>query len=127
MNVLIVEDEPHNRRLLLGMIKTLRPDWNIMDELVNVRKSVEWLKKNPAPDLIFMDIQLTDGICFSIFNQIEIMSMVIFTTAYDKYAIQAFEVNSIDYLLKPLKEDKLKRAIEKLEKIRAVNMQRPDK
>jgi DNA-binding LytR/AlgR family response regulator len=117
MNVIIVEDELHNYRLLKGMVEKLRPDWEIVEWFESVKSSVAWLESNPAPDLIFMDIQLTDGISFSIFDQVKVESMVIFTTAYDEYALRAFEVNSIDYLLKPVKQEKLKGAIEKFETI----------
>ncbi|WP_321370882.1 LytTR family DNA-binding domain-containing protein [uncultured Draconibacterium sp.] len=115
MRVIIVEDELHNYRLLRGMVEKLRPDWQIVEWFESVKSSVAWLKSNPAPDIIFMDIQLTDGISFSIFDQVNVESMVIFTTAYDEYALRAFQVNSIDYLLKPIKEDKLSAAIEKFE------------
>lgn len=117
MKVIIVEDERHNYRLLKGMVEKLRPNWEIEEPLESVKSTVNWLKSNPAPDLIFMDIQLTDGISFSIFDQVEVESMVIFTTAYDEYALRAFQVNSIDYLLKPMKQEKLRIAIEKFEKI----------
>ena len=115
MRITIIEDELHNYRLLKGMIEKLRPDWHIVEWLDSVKSTVAWLKNNPAPDLIFMDIQLTDGICFSIFDMVQVDSMVIFTTAYDEYALQAFQVNSIDYLLKPVKLEKLEQAIDKFE------------
>jgi DNA-binding LytR/AlgR family response regulator len=115
VRVIIVEDELHNYRLLRGMVEKLRPDWQIIDWFESVKSTVAWLKSNPAPDLIFMDIQLTDGISFSIFDQVEVSGMVIFTTAYDEYALRAFQVNSIDYLLKPIKTEKLRLAIEKFE------------
>jgi len=117
MNIVIVEDEQHSARMLEGMIQSIKKDWNIVSILESVKQTVEWFKKNEMPDLVFMDIQLTDGISFSIFEQVQIDSMVVFTTAYDNYAIQAFEVNSIDYLLKPIKEKKLEHAIDKFEKI----------
>lgn len=117
MKVVIVEDELHNSRMLNGMIKSLRPDWEILASLETVKQSVEWFNNNEHPDLIFMDIQLTDGICFSIFDNVKIESMIIFTTAYDEYAIQAFKVNSIDYLLKPIKEEKLELSITKFERL----------
>lgn len=116
MKVLIVEDEIHNYRLLKGMVESYRPAWNIIGPFETVSKTVSWLQQNTAPDLIFMDIQLLDGVCFSVFEQTEIDSMVIFTTAYDEYALQAFNVNSIDYLLKPVKEIKLQDAIKKFER-----------
>ena len=117
MKVIIIEDELHNYRLLRGMVEQLRPDWEIIEWFESVKSSVAWLQSNPAPDLIFMDIQLTDGISFSIFDQVKVKSMVIFTTAYDEYALRAFQVNSIDYLLKPMKNDKLQQAIEKFENV----------
>lgn len=115
MRVIIVEDELHNYRLLKGMVEKLRPDWQIVEWFESVKSTVEWLETNQAPDMIFMDIQLTDGISFSIFEQTDVTSMVIFTTAYDEYALRAFQVNSIDYLLKPIKEEKLRLAIDKFE------------
>lgn len=115
MRVIIVEDEMHNYRLLRGMIEKLRPEWEIVEWFESVEGTVNWLKNNSAPDLIFMDIQLTDGISFSIFEQVEVESLVVFATAYDEYALRAFEVNGIDYLLKPMKMDKLEASIEKLE------------
>ncbi len=115
VKIVLIEDETYNLRLLEGMINKLRPDWQVVNRFESVKTSVDWLRENPHPDLFFMDIQLADGLCFSIFNQVEVKSMVIFTTAYDNYAIQAFKVNSIDYLLKPFKEKDLEAAIEKFE------------
>lgn len=117
MKIVIVEDELHNSRMLQGMVKKLRPDWEVLVTLEGVKESINWFQSNPMPDLIFMDIQLTDGICFSIFDEVDITSMIIFTTAYDEYAIQAFKVKSIDYLLKPMKEESLRLSIEKFEYI----------
>ncbi len=125
MNVLIIEDEKHNRRLLQGMIETLRPKWVVLELLESIADSVEWLQRNSA-DIIFMDIQLADGVCFSIFEKTEVKTPVIFTTAYDNYAIQAFKVNSIDYLLKPIKEDELLNSIEKFERNIASQNKAPD-
>ena len=122
MNVILIEDEIYNLRLLEGMIKKVRPEWEIANTFGSVRESVEWLSRNPHPDLFFMDIQLADGLCFSIFDQVEINNMVIFTTAYDNYAIQAFKVNSIDYLLKPFREKDLEAAIEKFENFRSFSL-----
>lgn len=118
VKIILVEDEPYNLRLLEGMIKKLRPGWEVVKTLESVKSSVEWLRNNPHPDLFFMDIQLADGLCFSIFDQVEVKGMVIFTTAFDNYAIRAFKVNSIDYLLKPFKEKDLEAAIEKFENFR---------
>lgn len=121
MKIVIIEDELHNIRLLQGMLQSMRPDWEIVTTCDSVRQSVNWLKQNEEPDLILMDIQLSDGICFSIFEQVEVNSAIIFTTAYDNYAIRAFKVNSIDYLLKPIKEIELQNAIEKFEKSHSEN------
>lgn len=117
MNILIVEDEFPTRRLLKDNIAKIRPEWNIMGETGSVEDTVEFLKENPQPDLIFMDIQLSDGSSFEIFEKTAVSGMIIFTTAYDEYAIQAFTVNSIDYLLKPINQQKLTEAIEKYERL----------
>lgn len=117
MRILVVEDEVHNSRMLIDMIKTMRPGWEIVKAIESVADTVLWLKHNEQPDLIFMDIQLSDGICFNIFDMIDVTSMVIFTTAYDKYAIQSFKVHSVDYLLKPIKDKELLLAIGKFERI----------
>jgi DNA-binding LytR/AlgR family response regulator len=115
MNILIVEDELPTRRLLRDMIQMIRPSWTISGCTGSVEETIDWLKKNPNPNLIFMDIQLSDGSSFEIFEKIIVNSPVVFTTAYDEYAIQAFKVNSIDYLLKPVNKKKLEMAIEKYE------------
>ena len=115
MHILIIEDEPHNLRMLADLMQRLRPDWTISGRLDSVKQSVAFLRNNPQPDLILMDIQLSDGICFSIFDQVEVRSSIIFTTAFDQHAIQAFKVNSIDYLLKPVKAEELERALLKFE------------
>lgn len=117
MNVLIVEDELPTRRLLTDMVLKARPNWQIAGTTGSVEETIEWMDKNPGPDLIFMDIQLSDGSSFEIFDKTDIKSLVIFTTAYDEYAIQAFKVNSIDYLLKPINQKKLEAAIEKFERL----------
>lgn len=127
MRILIIEDEEHNSRMLQGMIAEIRPEWEVVERLKSVRKSVEWLSTNTAPDLIFLDIQLSDGICFSIFEQVKVDAMIVFTTAYDEYAIRAFDVNSIDYLLKPIKETKLENAIIKFENWHQNEAQSPEK
>ena len=114
---LIVEDEPLLSRALRKQIEHLRPDIMIDDELRTVEDTVKWLKNNPEPAIIFMDIQLADGICFSIFNQADVSNKaIIFTTAYNEYAIEAFDINSVAYLLKPIKTEDLKKVFAKLEK-----------
>lgn len=121
MRAIVIEDEKHNRKLLEGMIGKIRPEYKIVAQLESVAESVDWLKNNDAPDVVFMDIQLSDGLCFSIFEEVNIESFVIFTTAYDEYAIQAFQVNSVDYLLKPIDEQKLANALDKFEKLFSLN------
>lgn len=115
VKVAVIEDEKPNMRMLTGMLKTLRPGWEVVAQLESVRQSLAYFSGREQPDLVLMDIQLSDGTCFSIFEQVKVISSIIFTTAYDQYAIQAFRVNSIDYLLKPVKESDLERALEKFE------------
>ena len=96
------------------MILDIYPDEQIINELDSVESAVRWFNNNPSPDLVFMDIQLADGLCFDIFKQVEVTAPVIFVTAYDEYAIRAFEVNAIAYLLKPVKATDLENAMKKL-------------
>lgn len=114
MNVLIIEDELPAQRLLAHFIKEVAPQAEIVNMLSSVSESIEWLQHNPHPDIIFLDIQLSDGLSFSIFDHIKPDSFIIFTTAYDQYAIQAFKANTIDYLLKPIKKEEIRQAIEKV-------------
>ena len=111
MNIIIIEDEKPSARRLKRMLDILSIDVNTM--LHSVEESIVWFQNNEHPDLIFLDIQLSDGLSFEIFEAIEIKSAVIFTTAYDEYALQAFKLNSIDYLLKPIDEDELEKAVNK--------------
>lgn len=111
MNIIIIEDEKPSARRLHRMLDKLNFKAETM--LHSVEESIAWFENNPHPDLIFLDIQLSDGLSFEIFETIDIKSAVIFTTAYDEYALQAFKLNSIDYLLKPIDEDDLKRAVDK--------------
>ncbi len=111
MKVIIIEDEKPSARRLQRMLKSLDLEAETM--LHSVEESVAWFENNEHPDLIFLDIQLSDGLSFEIFETVTINSAVIFTTAYDEYALQAFKLNSIDYLLKPIDEDDLKTAVEK--------------
>lgn len=113
MRVLIVEDETAASENLMAMLQEQDPSIEILGVLESVRQVVAWLSTHPNPDLIFMDIHLSDGSAFSLFDQIEVNKPIIFTTAYDQYALNAFNVNSIDYLLKPLKSKDLKRALDK--------------
>jgi two-component system response regulator LytT len=111
MNVLIIEDEKPAARLLQRKLQKLGLEAGTM--LHSVEESIEWFSNNPHPELIFLDIQLSDGLSFEIFESIPIQSAVIFTTAYDEYALRAFKLNSIDYLLKPIDEDDLETAVNK--------------
>lgn len=113
MNLLIIEDEIHNANRLQAMIKELNPDISVVGILESVADSIEWFSQNPQPDLILMDVRLADGLCFEIFPACNITTPVIFTTAYDEYAIRAFKVNSIDYLLKPIHKQELAAALAK--------------
>lgn len=114
MNVLIIEDEQLAQEELIRILNKRFPNMTISAQLGSVKESIKWLRENSV-DLIFMDIQLSDGISFDIFDYVDIRTPIIFTTAYDQYAIQAFKVNSIGYLLKPIIEDDLVSAVEKLE------------
>jgi two-component system, LytTR family, response regulator LytT len=111
MNVIIIEDEKPSARRLQRMLSALQIEAETM--LHSVEESIDWFQNNEHPDLIFLDIQLSDGLSFEIFEAIHIKSAVIFTTAYDEYALQAFKLNSIDYLLKPIDEDDLAKAVKK--------------
>lgn len=113
MKVVIVEDEIIAAQSLQKLIKEIRDDFHIEKVLQSVEESVDWFRTNPVPDLVFMDIQLADGSSFSIFEQINISCPIIFTTAYNEYALEAFEVNGIDYLLKPINKPRLTKAIMK--------------
>lgn len=117
MNILIVEDETAAYENLVDILTGIDPAIQIMGNTESVNQTVAWLQSHPAPDLILMDIHLSDGSAFAIFNKIELETPVIFTTAYDRYAIDAFKVNSIDYLLKPIKVDELRHALEKFRKL----------
>lgn len=110
MNAIIIEDEKPSARRLQRMLSTLNINAKTM--LHSVEESIAWFQNNPHPEVIFLDIQLSDGLSFEIFEAVEIKSAVIFTTAYDEYALQAFKLNSIDYLLKPIDEDELQKAVE---------------
>ncbi len=111
--VLIIEDELPNVQRLEKMLHQLDNNISIVDRIQTVQDSILWFHSHAQPDIIFMDIRLTDGLSFEIFNNIEIISSVIFITAYDEYALKAFEVNGIDYLLKPLNADKLANSLKK--------------
>ena len=104
MTFVIVEDEAVAARRLQKLVLQLEPSATMLATLDSVESAVKWCLQNSAPDLFFMDIQLADGLSFEIFEQVEIKTPIIFTTAFDEYAIKAFTVNSIDYLLKPIEK-----------------------
>ena len=116
MRILIVEDETAAYENLVDILKGIDPSIKIAGYTESITQTIRWLQNNQMPDLILMDIHLSDGSAFSIFNSIEIETPVIFTTAYDQYAIEAFRVNSIDYLLKPVKSEDMERALAKFRK-----------
>ncbi|MDL2308645.1 LytTR family DNA-binding domain-containing protein [Bacteroidales bacterium OttesenSCG-928-B11] len=117
MKTLIIEDEHVMAQTLKGMIEVEAPDLEIVGILQSIEESVDWLLHNPMPDLLFMDIHLADGPSFSVFDEVTVTCPIIFTTAYDQYALRAFEVYSIDYLLKPIDQSDLQRALAKFRRI----------
>ncbi|WP_291529941.1 LytR/AlgR family response regulator transcription factor [Bacteroides sp. UBA939] len=117
MKVLIIEDERPASQKLKRLLKETDPGIEVVDILGSVEQSVNWFLENRSPELIFMDIQLEDGLCFEIFEKIRIKTPIIFTTAYDRYALNAFKVNCIDYLLKPVNPYELRNAIDKFDAI----------
>lgn len=130
MKAIILEDEARAANHLERQLNIVAPEILVTAKLESVRDSIKYLTENPRPDFIFADIQLADGLSFEIFNQNAVQCPIIFTTAYDHYAIEAFKTNGIDYLLKPIEIDRLKQAIDKakrfspslvLEKILAIN------
>ncbi|MDI1325161.1 MAG: LytTR family DNA-binding domain-containing protein [Algoriphagus sp.] len=113
MNILLIEDEKPAVNRLLMLLKVHFPEAVFHENLDSITASIKWLNSNPAPDLILCDIQLADGLSFGIFEKVEVITPIIFTTAYDQYAIKAFQVNAIDYLLKPIDSTELARAVGK--------------
>lgn len=110
MNVLIIEDEKPAARRLNRMLEKLGV--NVSQMLHSVEESINWFQNNPHPDLIFLDIQLSDGLSFEIFDVVKVNSAIVFTTAFDEYALQAFKLNSVDYLLKPIDNEELENAVD---------------
>lgn len=119
MNVLIIEDEIPAVKRLVQLLSELEPTWKIVDQLDEVSLAVDWFKNHPPPDLVFMDIQLADGFSFDIFGQIKIESPVIFVTAFDQYAVNAFRVNGLDYILKPIQKTVLEESIERFKSLKS--------
>lgn len=118
MQVLIIEDESLAAERLEGLLADVAPELRVIAKLGSIKESVRWLSQNEA-DLIFLDIQLSDGLSFKIFEQVEVSTPVIFTTAYDQYAIKAFELNSIAYLLKPIRKTELQESLGKYRNLRS--------
>jgi DNA-binding LytR/AlgR family response regulator len=118
MRILIVEDETAAYENLVDILAEMDIGVQITGYTESISQTVQWLQNNPAPDLILMDIHLSDGSAFSIFKAMQVETPIIFTTAYDEYALDAFKVNSIDYLLKPIKVDELRNALEKFNKLK---------
>jgi DNA-binding LytR/AlgR family response regulator len=117
MKAVIIEDEEIIAKVLENKINKVAPDVQVVQVLPSLKTARKWLGENAEPDLFFMDIQLSDGVSFEIFNDFTLKCPVIFTTAYDEYAIRAFKVNGVDYLLKPVKESELAAAIDKCRKM----------
>jgi len=125
MNILIVEDEELAVKKLQKTLLSVDESANICGITDSIKGTVEWLQSNPAPDLILMDIELADGQSFEIFNLIDVKSPVVFTTSYDEYALKAFKVNSIDYLLKPVQKEELETAIDKYRQLKNAYASQP--
>lgn len=118
MNYIIIEDEQHNAELLRGIVEKYDKTTNLLAVLPSIQESVEWLNTHPHPNVIFMDIRLADGLSFDIYKHVNILSPVIFTTAYDEYALQAFKVYGAAYLLKPIVQEELKEVLDKITEFR---------
>lgn len=114
MNILILEDEQRNLNRLRRQLEEIDTTFHVEGPLANIQESVEWLRTHPTPDIILADIRLSDGLSFDVLRQTAIPSPIIFTTAYDEYALQAFKYNSFDYLLKPINSEELAEAINKV-------------
>ena len=121
MNVLLIEDEWAAAQNLRLILRAIDPNVRVLTVLESVPEAVTWLQTNPAPDLAFVDVQLADGSSFDIFKQVDISFPVVFATAYDEYAIQAFRVNSIDYLLKPIDEAAVRSSLQKYQQLYAAS------
>ncbi|RYY30375.1 MAG: response regulator transcription factor [Chitinophagaceae bacterium] len=127
MNILIVEDEELAVKKLQKTLASVDPDAKVVAITDSIKSTVEWLEANDAPDLILMDIELSDGQSFEIFSRVQLKSAVIFTTSYDEYALKAFKVNSIDYLLKPVQKEDLETALKKFNDMKMMYKVEPAK
>jgi DNA-binding LytR/AlgR family response regulator len=119
MRVLIIEDERKAAQELKSLVLGLRPGWIVVDILSSAAEAIEWFSENRQPDLVFADIQLADAVCFHIFETVPVRCPIIFCTAYDEYAIKAFQTTGIDYLLKPVDTVRLEQSLQKLDSLRA--------
>lgn len=126
MKVLIVEDEELAVKKIQKTLAAVDPDAEVVGVTDSILATVNWIEHNEAPDLILMDIELSDGQSFEIFNRVTIKSPVIFTTSYDEYALKAFKVNSVDYLLKPIQKEDLAAALQKLDSLKGIYQQSAD-
>jgi DNA-binding LytR/AlgR family response regulator len=117
MRLLILEDEAPAAKRLEEMLRRFRPDWTISSVQDSVKGGIRWLQENPAPDLMFLDIQLADGLSFDILAETPISSPIIFTTAFNQYMLKAFKQHSVDYLLKPIDPEELEQALDKFERL----------
>ena len=118
MKILIVEDEPLAVKKLQRTLSAVEEEAEVIGVTHSIKSTVEWIQANPAPDLVLMDIELADGQSFEVFNQVEVPGSVIFVTSYDEYALKAFKVNSVDYLLKPIKKEDLQAALDKFKQLK---------
>jgi DNA-binding LytR/AlgR family response regulator len=119
MKILIIEDEDLAVKKLRKTLSSLETESEVVGVADSIQSSLSWLESNEAPDLILMDIELSDGQSFEIFNRTEVKSPVVFTTSYDEYALKAFKVNSIDYLLKPIQKEDLQAALNKYQEFKS--------
>lgn len=126
MKALIIEDEKAAVRNLTALLADVAPEMEVIEALDSVADAIDWFATHPMPELVFMDIHLADGSAFEIFEYMDITCPVIFTTAYDEYALRAFKVNSIDYLLKPIGEEDMRAALAKLKHLHATHTDEPD-
>jgi two-component system response regulator LytT len=124
MQVLIIEDEPRAANRLHRLVVELDPTVEVLAKIESVRAAISWLSEHESPDLIFMDVRLSDGDCFEILDALDVESPIVFSTAYGEYALRAFAANSIDYLLKPVLRSELKRALDKYRKLTGYRMSR---
>ena len=125
MKILIVEDEPLAVKKLQRTLSVVEEDAEVIGVTHSIKSTVEWIQANPAPDLVLMDIELADGQSFEVFNQVEVPGSVIFVTSYDEYALKAFKVNSVDYLLKPIKKEDLQAALDKFKQLKKLYSAQP--